>query len=67
MFLNKTRKKLRFHGLIQELQLYHGAFAHISGCRWDSLSSRWLPHLRKQRHKFRDLIDLEKRLAVCLK
>ncbi|KAJ8381376.1 hypothetical protein SKAU_G00021540 [Synaphobranchus kaupii] len=64
------RERGEFHRLVQELTLYHGRFRtyfRMSCGQFEDLLEQLAPHLKKQRNNFREPIDPEQWLAVCLR
>lgn len=58
------------HGLIEEFKLYHGHFStyfRVSVQQFELLLVELRPQLRRWRNNFREPIDPEQILAVCLR
>ncbi|KAL2099475.1 hypothetical protein ACEWY4_003869 [Coilia grayii] len=68
--LERRRQQGEFHQLIQELKLYHDRFRQyfrMSVAEFEALLAVLGPHLRRQHTNYREPIDPEQRLAVCLR
>ena len=68
--LAKRKEQGEFHHLFQELKLYPKRFKEafrLSVVQFEDVLRTVGPHLQRQRTNFREPIEPEQRLAVCLR